>query len=159
MIDLSVTKEVTVSASQQDVFNVLSDLSKHKDLAGSGELVEIKALTQGPTGIGTMLEAQESIHLGDEHMEFAATSVVVAYDSPNSISWVPCPPIPIRRIQWWFTLSPAGSGTEIVQELEVDLGTARDMFSGTDNYKATRGADVIAGMDKTMDNFKKAFGG
>jgi len=51
-------------------------------LAGSGELVEVRTLTSGPTGQGTIIEADESIHLGDEHMEIAAKSVVVGFDPP-----------------------------------------------------------------------------
>ena len=89
-------------------------------------------------------------------MEFAAKSVVVAFDPPNSFSWIPVPPIPIRRIQWWYHLSPEGRGTKVVHEVEVDLGEAREMFGGTEAYNSTRGADVIRGMEKTLQNLKAA---
>ena len=154
MIDFSATKEVVVDASPEAVFSLVSDLTKHKDLAGSGELVAVRKLTSGETTVGTMIEADESIHLGDEHMQFAAKSVVVSCSPPHSISWVPVPPIPIRRIQWWYNLTPEGRGTKIVHQIEVDLGEAREMFGGTEAYNNTRGADVSRGMEKTLQNLQ-----
>ncbi len=93
MIDLHATRETVINASPQAVFDIISDLTRHKDLAGSGELVTVRKLTEGPTGLGSMIEADESIQLGDQHMEFAAKSVVVGYDAPNSMSWIPVPPV------------------------------------------------------------------
>jgi uncharacterized protein YndB with AHSA1/START domain len=156
MIDFHAVKETKINAPPEAVFEVVSDLSRHTDLAGSGELVNIRLLTSGPVGLGTMIEADESIHLGDQHMEFSASSVVVSFDRPNTISWVPAPPVPVRRIQWWFHLTPDGEGTRVVHEAEVDLGEAgREMFGGTDNYNNTRGADVIRGMGKTLENLQR----
>ena len=102
-----------------------------------------------------MAEANEKITMGDQTMEFAATSVVVNYDSPKSISWTPVPPVPLRRIQWWYHLTPQSGGTQVMHE--VDLGdVGRTMFGGTEAYQAGRGADVANGMDKTMESLKKA---
>ena len=146
MIDLHATKEAVINASPQAVFDIVSDLARHKELAGSGELVNVRKLTEGPVGLGSMIEADEHIELGDQVMDFAAKSVVVAYDAPNTISWMPNPPIPTRRIQWWFHVTPEGQGTKVVNEVEVDLGAAREMMGGTEAYRATRGADIIRGM-------------
>ena len=155
MVDFHAVKELVVNASPEAVFAVVSDFSKHRELAGSGELVEIRLLTQGPTDIGTTIEADESIDLGDQHMDITAKAVVVACSPPNSLSWMSVPPLPIRRIQWWFNLSAEGSGTKVVHECEVDLGEeARSMFGGTEAYNDTRGADVIAGMEKTLQNLQ-----
>lgn len=41
-----------------------------------------------------------------------------------------------------------------VVEVEVDLGNAREMFGGTEVYQKTRG--VVKGMEKTLQNIKKA---
>jgi hypothetical protein len=156
MIDFHAVKETKISASPEAVFDVVSDLNRHKELAGSEELVNIRMLTSGPVGLGTMIEADESIHLGDQHMEFSAPSVVVGFDRPNTISWMPAPPVPVRRIQWWFHLTPEGQGTKVVHEVEVDLGDAgREMFGGTENYRNTRGADVANGMGKTLENLQR----
>lgn len=155
MVDFHAVKEVVVNASPEAVFSIVSDFSKHRELAGSGELVTVRLLTQGPTDIGTTIEADESIDLGDQHMDITAKAVVVACSPPNTLSWIAAPPLPIRRIQWWFNLSAEGSGTKVVHECEVDLGEeARAMFGGTQAYNDTRGADVIAGMEKTLQNLQ-----
>jgi hypothetical protein len=55
-------------------------------------------------------------------MDITAKAVVVACGPPNTLSWISVPPLPIRRIQWWFNLSAEGSGTQVVHECEVDQG-------------------------------------
>ena len=44
----------------------------------------------------------------------------------------------------------------MVHEVEVDLGEAREMFRGTEAYNNTRGADVIRGMEKALQNLRTA---
>ena len=157
MIDFQSSNEISIKASPEAVFDIVSDLTRRDKLAGSGEVLRIRKLTEGPVGMGTLIEADEHIELGDQKMDFTATSVVVAYDPPKSMSWIPVPPIPIRRIQWWYHLSPEGAGTKVVQEVEVDLGEeARFMMGGTENYQNTRGADVARGMAKTLENLRQA---
>ena len=156
MSDFEHSKEIVINASPEAVFNIVSDLTRHKELAGSGELVKVRKLTEGPCCLGAMIEADESIKMGDQVMEFAAKSVVVAYDSPKVISWMPSPPVPTRRIQWWFQLTPEGQGTRVSHEVEVDLGEAAAMFGGVESYKATRGVDIARGLEKTLENLRKA---
>ena len=66
------------------------------------------------------------------------------------------PPLPVERIQWWFRLSPEGQGTKVVHEVEVDLGAAREMMEGTEEYNKVRGVDVSRGMEKTLENLKES---
>ena len=47
MPDFHAVKEVVVNASPEAVFSIVSDFSKHRELAGSGELVTVRILTQG----------------------------------------------------------------------------------------------------------------
>ena len=159
MIDFHAKKETTINASPEAVFKIVTDLKGHKELAGSGELVDVQVLTPGPTNFGSTLEADESINMGDQHFDVNAKSVTVTYDSPNTISWLSVPvvpPLPTERIQWWFRLSPEGQGTKVVHEVEVDLGGAREMMGGTETYNKVRGVDVSRGMEKTLENLKKA---
>ena len=156
-IDFHSKTEAPINAPPEAVFDILSDLERHKELAGSGELVQVRKLTEGATGLGSMLEADESIHMGDVHMEFSAGSVVIDFNPPNTISWMPAPPVPVRRILWWFHLTPQGQGAKVEHEVEVDLGQeGRFMFGGTENYLNTRGRDVARGMAKTLENLRKA---
>ena len=123
-----ITGETVLHATTQSVFDIVSDLSRHKDLVGSGDLANLRILSEGPTALGSMFEANESIHLGGEQMEFSAECVVVSFGPPNTISRVPISPFPPRRIRWWYHLTPEGQGTKVVDEVEVDLSTARDMM-------------------------------
>lgn len=160
MADFHVSRDTTVDASPEAVFAIVSDQEQHKRLAGSGELVDIRKVTPGPIGLGSVFEANESIQFGDRRMEFLARSIVVTFSPPNTISWIPTPPLPLRRIQWWFRLSPAGEGTKVVHEVEVDLGDeAFDMFGDAENFRTTRGADMARGMEKTLENLREAVRG
>ena len=157
MTDFHVSKETTIDASPEAIFAIVSDLTRHKQLAGSGELVDIRKVTPGPIGLGSVVEANESIQLGDRRLEFLARSIVVTFNPPNTISWIPTPPLPIRRIQWWFRMSPAEQGTKVAHEVEVDLDDeAFEMFGGAENFGKTRGADMARGMVKTLENLRRA---
>ena len=141
------------------MWDIVEDLAGHAELAGSGEVLKIRKLTEGPVSLGTMIEADEAIQLGDQLWEFAAKSVVVGYDAPRSISWIPVPdlPMPIRRIQWWFHLTPQGAGTHVAHEVEVELAeqTDPDLKAFKDNYEQVRGVTVAAGMEKTLENLRR----
>ena len=157
MTDFRVSKDTIIDASPEALFAIVSDLTQHKQLAGSGELVDVRQLTSGPMGLGSVVEVNESIQLGDRHLEFLARSIVVTFNPPHTISWIPTPPLPIRRIQWWFRLSKAEQGTKVAHEVEVDLDDeAFDMFGGVENFAKTRGADMAQGMDKTLENLRRA---
>ena len=157
MTDFHVSIDTTIDASPEAIFAIVSDLTRHKQLAGSGELVDVRKVTPGPIGLGSVVEANESIQLGDRRLEFLARSIVVTFNPPNTISWIPTPPLPIRRIQWWFRLSIDEQGTKVVHEVEVDLDDeAFDMFGGAENFAETRGTDMARGMDKTLENLRRA---
>ena len=152
-----VSKDTTIDASPEAIFAIVGDLTRHMQLAGRGEMGDVRKVTAGPIGLGSVVEANESIQLGDRHIEFLARSIVVTFNSPNTISWIPTPPLPIRRIQWWFRLSPAEQGTKVAHEVEVDLGgEAFDMFGSAENFGKTLGADMARGMDKILENLRRA---
>ena len=156
MIDFHSSKDISINASPETVFGLVGDLSKHQELHGSGEVKVVRPLTDGPTRLGSMIEADEAITLGGETMEFSAQSVVVGYDPPKTISWTPIAPFAIRRIQWWFHVAPEGQGSRVTHEVEVALGESREMMGGTETYVSGRGADVTRGLEKTLQNLKAA---
>ncbi len=71
-------------------------------------------------------------------MDVTADCVVVTCDKPITFSWIANPVLPdrLRRVQWWFHLNPAGDGTRVVHEVEVDFGDLQDeMLKGLrDNF-------------------------
>lgn len=157
MSDFQARTESIIQAPPQVVFDIVSNLVAHNELAGSGEVLRVRMLSQGPVGLGTSIEAEESLSVGDQRMELAAKSVVVAYDPPRIISWITVPPFPIRRIQWWFSLTPQGNRTHVAHEAEVDFGEQTDpqMQGLVANYEALRGITVRKGMEKTLENLRQ----
>ena len=58
MSDFASTGEISIKASPETVFGIISDFNRHKELAGLSELVNIQTLTQGPIGLGSIIEAE-----------------------------------------------------------------------------------------------------
>jgi uncharacterized protein YndB with AHSA1/START domain len=156
MLVFRARKETLVKAPPDVVFGLVGDISRHPELAGSGEVLRIRKLTEGPVGVGARFEADEDIRVGNGRQKFVATSTVVEYDPPRVISWIPVPPIrpTPRRIQWWFRLTPEGAGTRVVHEVEVDLGGLLNLVMKLP-YARMRGRYVAEGMDKTLANLRR----
>ena len=164
MIDFAHSTEGTINASPQALFDIVSNPAKHVELAGSGELNRVGQEPAGPVRTGTHFTAEETLRMADgSTMDVTADSVIVTHDPPNSISWIVNPAFPeqIRRIQWWFRMSPQGSGTKVIHEVEVDFGDLQnEMLRGVrDDYEQIRAGVVRDGMDKTMQNLKRMAGG
>jgi len=82
-------------------------------------------------------------------MDVTADSVVVICDAPTTFSWIVNPVLPdrLRRVQWWFHLTPEGDSTRVVHEVEVDFGDLQDeMLKGLrDNFEQVRAPVIRAG--------------
>lgn len=158
--DFAYRTEATIDAAPKMLFDIVSNLSLHVELAGSGEL---KTVTQKPAGdveTGTRFLAKESVKLADgSAMDVTADSVVVTCDAPTTFSWIANPVLPdrLRRVQWWFHFSPEGDGTRVEHEVEVDFGDLQDeMLKGLrDNFEQIRAPVIRAGMDRTLQNLTR----
>lgn len=160
MLDFACKLEAVINASPQAVFDIVSDLSRHVELAGSGELNTVEQDPPGPVGPGTRLHAEETVMLADGNsLEVTADSVVVTCDPPRTLSWVVSPALAdqFRRVQWWFHLSPTGSTTRVTHEVELDLGELHDpvLIGLRDHFEQARGSVIRAGMEKTLHNLKR----
>jgi uncharacterized protein YndB with AHSA1/START domain len=148
-------EETTVNASPESVFAIVSDLTGHAELAGSGEVKALRRVDDGPPGIGARFEADEEIRMMGRTTKMTASSEIVEYDPPQVVSWTSMPSVPPkpRRIQWWFRLTPEGTGARVVHECEVDFGPAANvLFKGP--YALMRGGAVKRGMRKTLENLR-----
>ena len=154
MSDFQTTQEISINASPETVFGIISDFARHKEFAGLNELLNVRNLTEGPIGLGSIIEVDEAVQMGPNTIELTTKSVVVGYNSPNTISWIVLPPFPLRRVQWWFQLSQQGDRTTLVHEVEVDLGEAAEQFGGVETFIAGRGAALTTGIQKTLENVK-----
>ena len=160
MADFAYSSETTINAEPKAVFDIVSDLSLHAELAGSGELNKATQRPAGPVGTGTHLLAEETVKLGDgSGMDVTAESVVVTFDPPAAISWIVNPVLPdrLRRVQWWFELFPTGDGTHVVHEVEIDFGDLQDetLKGLRDHFEQARAGVIRTGMAKTLENLKR----
>jgi hypothetical protein len=160
MLDFSCKTDAFINASPQVVFDIISDPSRHVELAGSGELNTVEQDPPGPVGPGTRLHAEETLMLADgSSMDVTSDSVVVTCDPSATFSWIVSPALPdrFRRVQWWFHLNPEGSATKVTHEVELDIGELHDplLISLRENFEDVRGSVIRAGMDKTLQNLKR----
>ena len=138
MSDFQTSHEISINASPETVFAIVSDFARHKEFAGLSELVNVR--TEGPTSLGSIIDVDEAVQMGPNTVELTTKSVVVGFSPPNNLSWVVVPPMPLRRVQWWFQLSQQGDKTTLVHEIEVDLGAATEQFGGVETFISGRGA-------------------
>lgn len=160
MLDFSCKVEAVINASPQVIFDIVSDLSRHVELAGSGELNTLSQDAPGPVGPGTRMHAEETVMLADgSSLDVTADSVVVTCDPPTTLSWIVMPELPdrFRRVQWWFHLDPVGDATNVTHEVELDLGELHDplLISLRDDFEHARGSVIRAGMERTLHNLQR----
>jgi uncharacterized protein YndB with AHSA1/START domain len=158
MADFSYTAEATINASADKVFGIVSDPTKHGELAGSDEIKKI-TVSPGPVGVGTTMNAEETVIVGGDAMDLTAESTVVTYEPGKAFSFTVNPALPewVGRMQWSFDLAPDDSGTKVTHRVEIDWGPiTHEMLIGLrDNYEEIRAPYVRDGMDKTLVNLKK----
>jgi hypothetical protein len=160
MPDFAYRTEATIDASPKALFDIVSDLSRHTELAGSGELKTVTQIPSGAVETGTLFLAEESVKLADgSEMDVTADSVVVVCDKPTTFSWIVHPGLPdrLRRVQWWFHFTPTDDRTRVVHEVEIDFGDLRDeMLKGLrDNFEQVRAPVIRVGMDRTLENLTR----
>ena len=95
LTDFAYKLEITVNASPQAIFDIVSDSANHARLAGSEELKTIRQEPAGPVGLATHILAKETVTMADDTgMDLTADSIAVTFDVPNSFSWIVNPALP-----------------------------------------------------------------
>lgn len=150
------TETIDVAAPPEAVWAVVADLSRHPALAGSGEVLSVRA--SGPLAVGTTWESDERV----SGRSFVARSECVEFDAPRTLAWKSWPPPLVKgnpdsvlEATWWFRLSPGGAGTRVehsfrVVEPKVGAGRLKLFYLLT-----RRPAKIHAGMRRTLANLKR----
>ena len=87
MADFSYSSEISISATPQKIFDIVSDPTNHAKLARSNEFNTIRKEPSGPVGLGTHILAEETVMMADgTGMDLTADSIVVTFDVPKSFS-------------------------------------------------------------------------
>ena len=74
MIDFIYSTEAMINASPQAIFDIVSNPSKHVELAGSGELNKVAQEPAGAVRTGTHLAAEETVRMADGSSKMSASS-------------------------------------------------------------------------------------
>ncbi len=151
------TESIEIAAPPEVVWAILADVTRHPELAGSGEVKAIRM--SGSVGVGASWESDEEV----AGMTFVARSECVAFDPPRELSWKSYPP-PLEEgrpdsvpdVTWWFRLSPSEGGTRVEHSFRVVEPTAgadaiRSFYEQTDRANV-----IVRGMLGTLSNLKAA---
>ena len=142
----------TIDATPEEVFALLTDVASHPQMAGSGEVLAVRVLTDGPVAQGTAWEADEKVRIGKKTQQFVARSEMSTFSPPTKVAWTSQPPghPKPKRIEWTYELTPTGTGaTEVVERVEVDMGLMNGLMRRP--YKKMRAGYIEEGMKKTLD--------
>ena len=148
-------RETVIKASPEKIFAIISDLTRHTELAGSKELLKIRVLTEGPVRAGTRFEADEDIREPKMmRTKFVAQSEVTACDPPRRFAWYSTPPgKPAMRVSWQYALEPRNGGTRVVESVRAGFtNPIVELLMGLPimpMYSLTRG------MTQTLGNIKR----
>jgi hypothetical protein len=153
-----VTEQIVVGAPPEQVWAVVTDVSGHAELAGSGEIRTLRLA--GPVGLGVTWEADIAVPGLDE--PFVSRSEVVVFDEPSEFSWtsVPRPVIPgeprsIPGVRWWFRLAPAEEGRTAIDHRVLVTPPGVGAEEMAEFFEETNCVESIrAGMRVTLERLK-----
>ena len=140
-----VTVERVIAAPASDIFGIISDVSRHPEIDGSGAVVKPKAgaareLTLGST-FGMSMKAG---------VPYAMSNTVIEFEQDRRIAWQTVLSGPLGRFLggriWRYELEPVDGGTKVTESW--DLSQDKQAFF-LKNPKV--GHHTAASMSKTLD--------
>jgi hypothetical protein len=152
-----VIERIEVGAPQERVWSVVTDVSRHAELAGSGEIHALRL--SGRVAIGATWEADIAVP-GLE--PFVSRSEIVVFDEPTEFSWtsvprsiIPGEPRSTPGVRWWFVLAAAGDGGTAVEHRVVVTTPEIGAEEMVEFFEETNRVDSIrAGMRVTLERLK-----
>lgn len=150
-------ERIEVGAPPERVWVIVTDVERHTELAGSGEVRSVRL--RGPLASGTEWEAD--IGVPEVGEPFKSRSRVLVLDRPREFRWESIPlvrdnPDELPCVTWWFRLAAAGAGTSVEHGCRVDPPRIGPEEFGTFFFeRAKRPATIVAGMRKTIQNVKE----
>ncbi|HEV8565134.1 MAG TPA: SRPBCC family protein [Actinomycetota bacterium] len=154
------TVEVDLPVSPEAVWDVVADIERHRELAGSGEIRSLRV--RGPIGVGTRWEADHEVPGAGT---FQSTGELIVFQPPTELVWKSFPPLLVENepesmvdVTWWFRLSPTTGGTHLEHGFRViEPRVGADELVGF--FESTNRRDsVLAGMRGTLSNLQLALG-
>lgn len=142
---------VRINAPIERVWEIVGDLGRSHEWAGSGQVKSITKSTDGPVDVGTKYVAQEKILV-----PFKAESEIVAYQPNHCIAWTSRPVGPkIAPHRWAFILTPEDGGTRLTHQVRAAKASGFPRLIQATMVKLSGGTETIRrGMDATMVTIK-----
>ncbi|GAC1470684.1 MAG: hypothetical protein PVSMB7_21720 [Chloroflexota bacterium] len=140
-----------IDAPPERVWEIVGDLGRSHEWAGSGQVKSVTKSTDGPVGVGTKYVAQEKILI-----PFKAESVVVGLEPNRWIAWTSVPVGPkITPHRWSFVLTPEDGGTRLTHQVRAARASGFPRLIQAVMVNLSGGTEPIRkGMDTTMSNVK-----
>lgn len=111
----SVTVTGLITAPCETLFEIVSDPTRHPQIAGSGEVMEVEWITPPPVGVGSGFRSRQCIGW----YQYPTRSYVQVYDPPHRFIWLSGPGFkkpPFGQL-WGFDLQPLDGRTTLVSHL------------------------------------------
>jgi uncharacterized protein YndB with AHSA1/START domain len=142
---------VHIDAPSERVWEIVGDLGRSQEWAGSGQVKSMTKATEGPVGVGTKYVAQEKILV-----PFKAESVIVGYEPNRYIAWTSRPVGPkVSAHRWAFSLKPEDGGTRLTHQVRAARASGFPRMIQAPMVKLSGGTETIRrGMEATMANIK-----
>jgi uncharacterized protein YndB with AHSA1/START domain len=102
-----------IAAPPERLWTIVSDPTRHPELAGSGEPQETKLLTEGPLRVGSQFESRQKA-MG---MTYTSKSEVTACEAPRLLRWSLK-----NNADWEFRFEPAEGGTQVTHAYRTNMG-------------------------------------
>ncbi len=111
----SVTVSGLITAPCEKLFAIISDVTQHPKLAGSGEVQTVAWTTKGPIGVGSGFASKQKVGL----FQYGARSYVQEFDAPRRFVWLSgfgMKKPPFGQL-WGFDLQPFDARTTWVSHM------------------------------------------
>ena len=152
----STTREIAIAAKPQKLFELIADLERHTEWSGSGEVSNVRKITEGPVRVGTRFQADEELTEPKAmKIKFVAHSEIIAVEEGRLIQWRSrMPKFPVGYADWTYELTPQKGGTNVKESVNAYfVWRWFDILVGAP-YRKYRGPYIVAGMDETLKKLK-----
>ncbi len=114
----SVTVERVVRATPQQVFDLLADPRRHREIDGSGT---VRDAVEGPTRLSPGAVFGMNMRIG---APYQMTNTVVEFEEGRRIAWQPRPSNPVAALViggriWRYELEPVEGGTRVRETWDI----------------------------------------
>ena len=142
---------VHIDAPPERIWEIVGDLGRSHEWAGSSQVKSMSKTTEGPVGVGTKYMAQEKILV-----PFKAESEIVAYEPERCIAWTARPVGPnVSPHRWAFILTPENGGTRLTHQVRAAKASGFPRIIQATMVRLSGGTETIRrGMENTMVNIK-----